>query len=32
MVLEWIRRNNPDFERELRNYLFTEVDLSEGNH
>ncbi len=28
MVFEWIRRNNGDFEKELREYLFTENDLS----
>lgn len=30
MVLEWIRRNNSDFEHELRDYLFTEGDI--GHH
>lgn len=24
MVLEWMRRNSPDFDRELRTYLFSE--------
>lgn len=28
MVLEWVRRNNSDFEQELRDYLFTEKDLA----
>ncbi|AKQ33383.1 ferritin family protein [Candidatus Coxiella mudrowiae] len=30
MVLEWIRRNDPGFDKELREYLFTDkpiVDL-----
>ena len=27
MVLEWIRRNSADFEKELRDYLFTEKDI-----
>ena len=27
MVLEWIRRNNKDFEKELKDYLFTERSL-----
>ena len=27
MVLEWIRRNSPDFDHELRDYLFSEGDL-----
>ena len=30
MVLEWIRRNNADFEHELRDYLFTEGEI--GHH
>ncbi len=28
MILEWIRRNNSDFEKELRDYLFSEEDLA----
>src|SRR3546814_9789749 len=28
MVLEWIRRNNGDFDKELREYLFKEGDIS----
>jgi ferritin-like protein len=28
MVLEWLRRNCPDFDRELREYLFTEGDIA----
>ncbi len=27
MVLEWIRRNNSDFEKELKDYLFTSADI-----
>jgi ferritin-like protein len=27
MVLEWIRRNNSDFEKHLRTYLFTEAPI-----
>lgn len=30
MVLEWIRRNNKDFEKELKDYLFTEGEI--GHH
>ena len=35
MVLEWIRRNNEDFDKELRDYLFTERDIvskEKGSH
>ena len=28
MALEWIRRRNPVFDKELREYLFTEKPLS----
>jgi len=28
MVLEWIRRRDPAFDRELREYLFTEDDIA----
>lgn len=28
MVLEWIRRNDPSFNKELKDYLFTEKDLA----
>ena len=28
MILEWIRRNNDDFERELKEYLFSEGDIA----
>lgn len=30
MVLEWLRRNSPDFNKELRTYLFTEGDITEA--
>ena len=30
MVLEWIRRNSSDFDKELRDYLFKEGDI--GHH
>src|SRR3546814_6206629 len=29
MVLEWIRRNNGAFDKELRAYLFTDGDISD---
>jgi len=34
MVLEWIRRNNSDFEHELRDFLFTDKPLTHapGEH
>ncbi|MCG6935938.1 MAG: ferritin-like domain-containing protein [Proteobacteria bacterium] len=35
MVLEWIRRQDPKFNKELRDYLFTDkpiVDLESGHH
>lgn len=28
MVLEWIRRFEPEFDRQLRSYLFTEGDIT----
>ena len=28
MILEWMRRNNSDFEKELRDYLFSEKDIA----
>lgn len=28
MVLEWLRRNSGDFDRELREYLFSEGDIA----
>ena len=27
MLIEWIRRNDPEFEKELEDYLFTEKEL-----
>ena len=32
MVLEWIRRKDPAFESELRDYLFTEKPIAHGDH
>jgi hypothetical protein len=29
MVLEWIRRNSPDFEKQLRDFLFTDGEISD---
>lgn len=29
MVLEWLRRNNPDFAGQLKTYLFSEGDITE---
>jgi len=28
MVLEWIRRQDPSFDKELKDYLFTEKDIA----
>jgi ferritin-like protein len=28
MVLEWLRRNSEDFDRELKNFLFSEGDIA----
>ncbi|MDA0240737.1 MAG: ferritin [Proteobacteria bacterium] len=28
MVLEWLRRNSEDFDRELRQYLFSDRDIT----
>ena len=28
MVLEWLRRNSPDFAKELKEYLFTDRDIA----
>ena len=28
MALEWIRRNNDDFAKELKDYLFTEGEIA----
>ena len=30
MVLEWIRRNDPSFDNELKDYLFTEKPIAHG--
>ncbi len=27
MVLEWMRRNSPDFDKEMKTYLFSEGDI-----
>jgi ferritin-like protein len=32
MVLEWIRRRDPSFDKELRDWLFTDRDLRGGHH
>src|SRR3546814_5260533 len=32
MALEWLRRRNPDFDRQLRTYLFTEGDIRSEEH
>lgn len=32
MVLEWIRRRDPKFDKELRDYLFTEKPLVDLEH
>ncbi|MFC3676785.1 ferritin family protein [Ferrovibrio xuzhouensis] len=29
MVLEWLRRNDEDFARQMKDYLFTEGDITE---
>ncbi|MGH7058018.1 MAG: hypothetical protein ACREFZ_09080, partial [Acetobacteraceae bacterium] len=29
MVLEWLRRNSPDFAAQLKTYLFTEAPITE---
>lgn len=29
MALEWLRRNDTDFDKQLRTYLFTEGDITE---
>jgi ferritin-like protein len=28
MILEWIRRNDPSFDKELKDYLFTEKSIA----
>ena len=30
MLLEWLRRRNPDFDAQMRTYLFTEGDITEA--
>jgi uncharacterized protein len=30
MTLEWLRRQNKDFDKELREYLFTEKDIAKA--
>ena len=32
MVLEWIRRRDPVFDKELRDWLFTDRPLAHGHH
>ncbi len=32
MLIEWLRRNNPHFAKELKEYLFTEKDIIEVEH
>ncbi|MFZ4790142.1 MAG: encapsulin-associated ferritin-like protein [Candidatus Competibacteraceae bacterium] len=32
MVLEWIRRQDPAFDNELRNYLFTDQPIAHYGH
>ncbi len=32
MALEWIRRNSSDFDKELREYLFTDKDIVAKEH
>lgn len=32
MVLEWIRRKDPSFDKELKDYLFTEESIVEKEH
>jgi len=32
MALEWLRRNDPDFDKELRTYLFTENEIAAIEH
>ncbi len=31
MVLEWIRRQDPTFDKELKDYLFTEKPIAHGH-
>ena len=32
MVLEWLRRNDPDWDHELRTYLFTDAPITTVEH
>ena len=32
MALEWLRRNSPDFNKELKEYLFSEGDIVAKEH
>ena len=32
MILEWLRRNDPDFAKQMKTYLFTEGNLLEVEH
>ena len=32
MALEWLRRNSPDWEKNLRTYLFTDAPITEVEH
>ncbi len=32
MLIEWLRRNNPHFAKELKEYLFTEKDIIAVEH
>ena len=32
MVLEWIRRRDPSFDKELKDYLFTDKPIAEMEH
>jgi ferritin-like protein len=32
MVMEWIRRRDPRFSAEMKDYLFTDKPLAEGHH
>jgi hypothetical protein len=32
MLIEWLRRNNPHFEKQLKRYLFTDKDILKVEH
>ncbi len=32
MLIEWLRRNNPVFAKQLKTYLFTEADILKVEH